>query len=177
MAKTSKNQILKDEQKVIKVLEENANESIGNIAEKCGFSRQKAWRIIKRLEKNNTIWGYHTSINNDKMNRNEFILLFKLKHLPINNEFEDLIVHGKIDDIAEENSIILEDNLWVHGTYDCIISFYAQNLRIAKKFQEKVMKVFNGNIKESDLLEQMVTIKKNGFTNPKIHETKNLLES
>lgn len=176
MAKSSKNQILRDEQKIIEALEENANESIGGIANKCGFSRQKAWRIIKRLEKNNTIWGYHASVNNAKMNRNGYVLLFKLKHLPINNDLEKTIVTGKLDDIAKENDVTLEDNLWVHGTYDCIISFYAEDIRKAKKFQESVIKIYDGNITESDLLEQMVTIKKDGFTNPKIHKAKNLLE-
>ena len=58
MAKTSKKQIEEDERKIISELQKNAKESIDIIAKKCGFSRQKVWRIIKRLEKNKTIWGY-----------------------------------------------------------------------------------------------------------------------
>jgi len=43
---------------VIEQLQRNSNESIDKIAKTCGFSRQKVWRIIKRLENNKTIWGY-----------------------------------------------------------------------------------------------------------------------
>ncbi len=56
MAKSSKKQIYEDELKVIVELQKNSNENIGAIAKKCGFSRQKAWRIIKELEENKTIW-------------------------------------------------------------------------------------------------------------------------
>jgi len=56
MAKSSKKQIYEDELKVIAELQKNAKESINIIAKKCGFSRQKAWRIIKKLEEDKTIW-------------------------------------------------------------------------------------------------------------------------
>ena len=83
MAKNSKEQIEEDEIKVINKLQENSNENIGEIAKKCGFSRQKAWRIIKKLEEEKTIWGYRAIINNEKTNMNGFVLLIKGKRLPI----------------------------------------------------------------------------------------------
>ena len=55
MPKNSSEQIDVDEKKVIRELQRNSKESIDKIAKKCGFSRQKVWRIIKRLEKNKTI--------------------------------------------------------------------------------------------------------------------------
>jgi DNA-binding Lrp family transcriptional regulator len=177
MAKSSKKKIHEDEQKVITALEENANESIGGLAKKCGFSRQKAWRIIKRLEKNNTIWGYHARVNDQKMNRNGYVLLLKLKHLPINNDLENVIIDGKIDKYAKDKNITIEDNLWLHGVFDTLITFYAENLKLAKEFQEIVHKSYDGNLIDTHLLEQIVIIKKDGFTNPRISETKSLLNS
>ena len=56
MPKSSKEQIDLDEKKVVSELQRNSKESIDVIAKRCGFSRQKVWRIIKRLEKNKTIW-------------------------------------------------------------------------------------------------------------------------
>ena len=56
MPKSSKKQIDADEKKVKRELKKNSKESIDKIAKKCEFSRQKVWRIIKRLEKNKTIW-------------------------------------------------------------------------------------------------------------------------
>lgn len=178
MAKSSKREILKDEQKVLLVLEENSNESIGEIAEKCGFSRQKAWRIIKRLEDTQSIWGgYHACVDNEKMDRAWYILLFRLKHLPIDNDIEKGIIEGRIDDIAKKLDIRIEDNLWLHGTYDWMISFYARNIRKAKQFHELLSDFYQDNIIESELLENMIIIRKNGFMNPRIKKSKSLLYS
>ncbi len=176
MAKSSRKKIHQDEQKVLLALEENANESIGGIAKKCGFSRQKAWRIIKRLEKNKTIWGYHARVNDEKMNRTGYVLIYKLKHLPIDNQLEKNLLNGKFDSLAKKNNIIIKDNLWLHGGYDGMISFYAENIRKAKQFHELILDTCDGNIVDAQLLEQMIVIKKDGFTNPKIPETKNILE-
>jgi len=67
MPKSSKKQIDDDEKVVVQKLQKNSKESIDKIAKKCGFSRQKVWRIIKRLEKNKTIWGYHAIVDNKKI--------------------------------------------------------------------------------------------------------------
>lgn len=55
MSKGSKKQIGVDERMVIAELQRNAKVSI----DKCGFSRQRIWGIIERLEENETIWGYN----------------------------------------------------------------------------------------------------------------------
>ena len=66
MAKNSIRQIEEDEKQILLELSKNANKSINEIAKTCGFSRQKVWRIIKNLEKNNTIWGYVAVIDEEK---------------------------------------------------------------------------------------------------------------
>jgi len=177
MAKSSQKKIHEDEQKVITALEENANESIGSIAKKCRFSRQKAWRIIKRLEKNKTIWGYHARVTDDKMDRTGYLLLFKLNNLQLNKEIEDLIINEKLKTVAKENKITVEDNIWLHGTYDCMISFYAKNILKAKQFQQAFLGACNGVIGDNQLLEHIVIIQKDGFQNPHLKETKKLLQN
>jgi len=177
MAKNSKKQIEEDEIKVIAELQKNSNENIGTIAKKCGFSRQKAWRIIKRLEEEKTIWGYHAIVNNEKVNMHGYVLLVKGKRLPINNSFEKDIAERKIDKIAAEMGVSVENSYWLHGNYDGMISFSAKDLRQAKKFQEVYLNTFNGNIAELNLLEKMVIVKEGGFVNPKIKKTKSLLEA
>ena len=66
MAKSSKKQIYEDELKVIVELQKNAKENIDIISKKCGYSRQKVWRIIKRLEEDKTIWGYTAVVKEEK---------------------------------------------------------------------------------------------------------------
>ena len=177
MAKNSRKQIEEDEIKVIAELQKNSNENIGTIAKKCGFSRQKAWRIIKRLEDEKTIWGYHAIVNNEKVNIHDYILLVKANRLPINNSFEKDIAERKIDKLAAEMGVTIEGSYWLHGNYDGMISFSAKDLREAKKFQELYLSTFNGNIAELNLLEKMVIVKEGGFINPNIKKTKSLLNS
>ena len=74
-------------------------------------------------------------------------------------------------------SIIIIDNLWLHGTFDGMINFYAEDLRKAKQFHELLLTTYDGNVSDSELLEEMVVIKKDGFMNPKVIETKNLMDS
>ena len=77
MPKSSRKQIDNDEKKILRELQKNSKESIDKIAKKCSFSRQKVWRIIKRLENNKTIWGYHAVVDNEKINMKSYILLIK----------------------------------------------------------------------------------------------------
>ena len=176
MPKSSINQIKLDEKRVIKVLQNNSKESIDNIAKKSGFSRQKVWRIIKRLEKNKTIWGYHAVIEEEKIDMKSFILLIKGKRLPIGNPSEEYIIERTIDKIGEKIGIIVEDSIWLHGEYDWVMSFLAKDLKTAKKFNELFSKQYLGNISELKLMEKIITVKKDGFINPKISKGKKLLD-
>ena len=47
MPRTGREQITDDEKKIIHELQKNSKENIDKIAKKCGFSRQKVWRVIK----------------------------------------------------------------------------------------------------------------------------------
>ena len=57
MPKSSQKRLIEDEEKILEILQTHAKASIDDIAKKCGFSRQKVWRIIKKLEEEKTIWG------------------------------------------------------------------------------------------------------------------------
>ncbi|HMA82844.1 MAG TPA: Lrp/AsnC family transcriptional regulator [Candidatus Thermoplasmatota archaeon] len=177
MAKSSREKIHRDEQRVIKALEENANASIGGIAKRCGFSRQKAWRIIKRLENSKIIWGYHARVNDEKMNRKGYLLLLKLKHLPVDNELEEDLVKGNLEKLAKKYKVTIEDVIWLHGIYDSMIVFYAENLRKAKQYHETLNTNLDGNVIDSQLLEQMIVIKKDGFMNPEIKQNKKIISN
>ena len=86
MAKNSRVQIEKDKRKIIKELSRNANKSINEIANNCGFSRQKVWRIIKNLEKNNVIWGYSAVVDEEKQEQKGYLVLIKRSDAPVKKE-------------------------------------------------------------------------------------------
>ena len=55
----------------------DSSQSVDAIGKKCGFSRQKVWRIIKRLEEDCTIWGYHVVGDDEKLGLKGFVALIK----------------------------------------------------------------------------------------------------
>ncbi|MGF3554663.1 MAG: Lrp/AsnC family transcriptional regulator [Thermoplasmatota archaeon] len=175
MPKRSKKQIDEDEKKVIEILQKDSSYSIDNIAKICGFSRQKIWRIKKRLEANKTIWGYHAVVDNEKLDVNHYMVLVKLINLPIDNAVEKIIVERTIEKLGAKIGVYVKDSIWFNGNYDYMVSFLAENLKKAKHFQEIFMRTFSGNISEIQLLENIFTIEKDGFINPKIVENKKLL--
>ena len=175
MAKSSKKQIEVDEIKVLTELQKNCKDSLDKIAKRCGFSRQKTWRILKHLEKNNTIWGYSAILDVERLGLKRFYLLLKGKKLPIDNKIEENIVERSIDKIAGKMGITVEDSVWLHGKYDGMLVFSVDSVKTAKKFSEAFNNLYKGEINDLQLIEEVVTIKKNGFLNPKVRETKKLL--
>ena len=176
MPKSSRKQIDNDEKKILRELQKNSKESIDKVAKKCGFSRQKVWRIIKRLEKNKTIWGYCAIIDDDRCDMKNYIMLIKGQRLPIGNPAEKDIVERTMDKQGQDIGVIVEDSVWLHGDYDWVMSFKAENLKNAKKFYETLKKLYGDNISDIKLMETIVTVKKGGFNNPRVISSKKLLD-
>lgn len=176
MAKNSKKQIRKDEKKIINELLVNSNKSINEIANNCGFSRQKVWRIIKNLEKDQTIWGYTSVINEEKLEKNSYIILIKRTSKPVAKNLVKSIVDRDMEKKANELGILIRDSVYTNGYFDWIINLEAENKKDANKFSENLKKLYEGFIKEIYLLDQMFTIKKSGITNPNHKEIEKFFE-
>jgi len=170
MAKNSVKQIEEDEKKILAELSKNANKSINEIAKYCGFSRQKVWRIIKNLEKNNTIWGYVAVINEEKQNKHGFIVLLKRSQVPIEKEALEKIVSRELINKVQKSGIEVINSIYTNGAYDWVICFSAENVKEAKSFVELLTKLFSGFISEILLLEEMFSASKNGISNPEIEK-------
>jgi DNA-binding Lrp family transcriptional regulator len=166
MPKTSKKQIDEDDKKFLSILQNNSGDSIENIAEKCGFSKQKACRIEKRLKKNNIIWGYPPIINYSDMSLIHYIGLFKRSPVPFDKETIKEVTKGALEDRFQVDNIKIESVLFVHGEFDLIISFTAPNVVIMKKFCDKLMSVFSKYIDSYSIHETIVPVRKQGIKNP-----------
>jgi DNA-binding Lrp family transcriptional regulator len=92
MAKNSVRQIEQDEKKILDELTKNANKSINDIAQSCGFSRQKVWRVIRNMEKNHTIWGYVAVLDEEKLDKKSYIMIMKRTNKPVSQELLDHII-------------------------------------------------------------------------------------
>jgi len=168
MAKNSVKQIEEDEKKILEELTKNANKSINEIAKTCGFSRQKVWRIIKNLEKNNTIWGYTAVIDEEKQDKEGYIVLIKRTNEPLSKNIIDKIVNRELVKKSKKVGIEIISSIYTNGVFDWVICFTAYNIKDAKGFVEEINISFKGYISELHLLEKMFSAEKCGISNPNI---------
>ncbi len=171
MPKSSKEQIINDENKVINELKKNAKASIDNIGKNCNFSRQKVWRIIKRLEENNTIWGYSSVTNDEKMNLKRYFILFKRTSKPISKEKIEIITKRTFKDAALKLGVNVESSYFIHGAYDWLVCITANTIKEVKVFLNLFNKFFSeGYISDNLVLEVIFPVEINGISNPNVKE-------
>jgi Lrp/AsnC family transcriptional regulator len=174
MPKKSKAEIFEDEKKVMRALQEDARQSIDIIAKNCGFSRQKVWRIMKRLEEQKIIWGYHAVVEDDTFNHNRYYVLVKRTPQYVTDKTLNIITTRELKEKMEDMDIFLEDSHFIHGTYDWLLSMTAKDIRQVKKFTETFNKLFKDYVQKIDILEVIFPIAKNGVQNPNVEEFKNI---
>jgi DNA-binding Lrp family transcriptional regulator len=166
MPKISKETRVKDERKVLEILQSNAKGSIDDIAKKCRFSRQKVWQIIKKLENEKAIWGYAAIADDDSIGMKHYIMLFKRTTQPACKEMIDEIALKKLDDIFQDLNLRIENIDYVHGCYDGVLSFWTDSLINAKKFIDRFSIHMQGLIENTELLETIFPIRKQTIKNP-----------
>jgi len=176
MPKNSVEGIKQDEIKILEELRKNANKSINDIAEKCGFSRQKVWRVINNLEKNHTIWGYTAIVDEEKLGKKSYILLIKRSNKPMAKEILDKMARKDFIKRVEKLGIESVSHMFINGNYDWIISFNASDIRVAKGYVEELNRTYEGHIGEILLQEIMFSAQKSGMVNPNIEKLKDFFK-
>ncbi len=171
MAKSSKKQIDQDEKRVIEQLQRNSNESIDKIAKTCGFSRQKVWRIIKRLENNKTIWGYTAIPDKDKQGVRHYILLIKRSNQPV-AEILDSVLDSFKKYSGKNLGVFVQTASVLQGEYDLMLCFTAKDITIATRFTELIKKKYAAYIGEMTMFEDIFSIRISGMMNPKVDDLK-----
>jgi DNA-binding Lrp family transcriptional regulator len=176
MAKSSKKQIDQDEKRVIEQLQRNSNESIDKIAKTCGFSRQKVWRIIKRLENNKTIWGYTAIPDKEKQGVRHYIMLIKRSNEPA-GEIIGEIIDGFKKYAGKNLGIFVQTACMLQGEYDALLCFTAKDISVAKRFTEFINKKYSSYIKDIMMLEDIFSVKISGMINPKVDDLKEFFKT
>ncbi len=169
MPKSSKKQIDEDEKKFLQVLQLNSGESIESIAKKCDFSRQKVWRIKKRLENNNTIWGYNAVIDEEKIEKKRYLMLVKRSTQPTGDAINK-ITKLSAGQKGEKIGIEVISVGYMHGEYDVAIVFMADSIKNAKRFTEIMINELPNLIGKMEILEYIFLLRNGGITNPEIEK-------
>jgi len=166
MAKSSREIIEQDERKLLFELVKNAKENLDTIAKNCGFSRQKAWRLIKQLEAQNLIWGYTAIFDEQKIGQTHFTLLLKRTSEPLQERTAERIVSRRAEDILENLGGSIESSALIHGDYDWMVSFTAKDILQAKKYSDTLIALHPNEIQKMTLLQTLLFVKKQYILNP-----------
>ena len=175
MLKSGKEQMDKDEKKLLRILQQNSNHNIEQLANDSGFSTQKLLRIKKRLEKNNIIWGYSTITDYNHIGLKHYTLLVKRSKNPLSKELIDDVTKGFLENRFPEGKITIENVYYVHGEYDWIISFTSPDTLTMKKFCDKMIKLFSEFISSYSVQQTIIPIRKQGIKNPTAIKQKDFL--
>jgi len=175
MVKSSQEQIEIDEKKIIRELEKDSNQSIDQIAKKCGFSRQKVWRVIKRLENDNVIWGYHAISDDAKLGLSRYYLLLKRKSIGFSNDMIQKIIKREVKTKVEQLGVIIENLSYTHGSFDIVIELRAANIKHVLQVDEMIKRETKEYFLSSEILEVLFPIEIGEITNPNMHDIQLLL--
>ena len=171
MPKSSKEQIDADEKKIVRELQKNSKESIDKIAKKCGFSRQKVWRIIKQLEKNKTIWGYSAVVDNNKIGQKKYFIMVKRTSKTVSQEKINTVMKRKLKKEGMKIGVVVESSYFTHGVYDWLACITAENIKQVKKFCESFnMLSKEGFVSNIQILEVIFPVEVNNINNPNMEE-------
>ena len=99
----------------------------------------------------------------------QYIMLIKRSNKPIGdviNKIIDLPMQCK----EEEIDIDVICSSYLHGHYDWMLIFTANDIKNAKKFTELLTKQYQHAISEVHLLEDIFSVKKCGVVNPEIEK-------
>jgi DNA-binding Lrp family transcriptional regulator len=166
MVKSSRVQQLEDEMKVIAELQKNSNESIDATTKHYGFSRQKVWRIIKQWEERQSIWGYTAIVDAEAQGFQKFILSVKRSHKTLDKKIMNKEAYDKLEKIILNLGVIIESSYFVHGEYDWILIFMAQNIQYAKKFADILFNAYPGLVDKVDLSQILFIQRDHRIANP-----------
>ncbi len=173
MEKKSKKRHDEDVIKVLAELQRNCKQDLDNIAKHGGFSRQKAWRIIKQLETDGYIWGYTAIINEAKRNLAQFTILIKRTSKPLETPIVEKIDSLTLEEFVSDMDVTIESSYFVHGNYDWIIIVVAHDIKNVRKFCEALYKAFPGAIEKIEVLQTLYAVRNHYIFNPdrkKLHD-------
>ncbi len=166
MIKHTKEHIHQDELKLLSELQKNSNEKLELIAKRCGFSRQKAWRLIKEFEKNKLIWGYTAIVDEEKLGMKHFTFIAKRTSNKINENIIDMIISRTLEESATTLGVTIENSYYVHGENDWVMTATAKDIIQAKRFSDLLITQYPDFFQKITIMQTILFIKRQHVLNP-----------
>ncbi len=166
MAKSSTGQIKEDEQRILAAVQKFSKENIDTIAHECGFSRQKVWRYIKRLEDDHLIWGYSAVVDDQRLGHQKFMLLLKRSLAELAKKSADDLAVNRLEHAYAQVGVNIQSSYHLHGEYDWCIIFTAPDIIHAKNFCNYILKRYPGIIANLSLTQILFAEREHYVLNP-----------
>lgn len=163
------------EMKILDELQNNSQVSIETMAQRYGLSKQEVLRMIKKLEERRVIWGYTAIVDKEKMNQKQFMVFIKRTNKPLDENIIDKIDSMLLEDLALPLGVNIESSYFVHGNYEWIICFIAQDIYQAKKFCDTLNREFPGIILEFCLQQVLYRVRDHNIFNPDRKKLRDLM--
>jgi hypothetical protein len=98
-------------------------------------------------------------------------MLLKRTNEPMGEDI-DKIIKASIAEIGKKVEVNVKVSSYLHGIYDWMFCFVAEDIRQAKKFSEVLAREFSKHIAEIHILEEIFPIKKCESINPNLDKLK-----
>jgi len=162
-----KDQKEKRKQELLHHLLEDPTQGTNKIAQKTGMNRRTIFQLQKDMEKDQTIWGYTTVVDEKKLKRVVYLLQFKTK--PFTKEFADLIFKRLTTHEPEKHGVRILDVGYAIGSYDVLIIYSAPDHETARQYFEILRAVYRDHFLNEPIISQMNSyFVKNGKINPNL---------
>jgi uncharacterized protein with GYD domain len=145
-----------------------------SLQKNAGSHGKKYGGLKKKLESNKTIWGYHAVVDHEKLHQKSYIMLIKKTNKPL-GDLINTILRRDIEKNAAEMGIQIQASKYLHGAFDWVLVFTAEDIRHAKKFGEQFNRLYQSYIGETFLLEEIFPVKSCGIENPQIKKLKDFV--
>ena len=168
MAK-SKYELSNNDKKILDVLIENARQSLIDISEKTGLSRQTVQKTINKLEKESVIWGYKTVVNFKSTGKKIFIILLKTSAKLSKDRLQEIFpITSK--EMQKNVGISLIHTGLTHGDFDWFLIFAADDIVLANKIMRRWESQYSDIITDIKIVEELLPIRLCGALNPNYKE-------
>jgi len=174
---TSKKQIKNDEERVAHLLLRDPSMDAVTIAKKCGLSKQKVWRIIRKMEERGVIFSHPASLNLKNFGKRSFLILFERSTKVVDDELIKQMTQPELLDELEKEDIAawVEDSYYLSGGYDWAIIITVDEHKDLIRFIEHWRKYYGEYFSRVIHSEIMWVATRNSIRNPNTTEISEIL--
>lgn len=173
----TRDQIRIDEDRLATELLKDPSQNVPTLAKKCGLSKQKAWRIVRKLEESGAILSYPSNLNMKNIGKRSFLILFERSSKMVDDNLIEQLTMPDITVELEREGIqaVVEDSYILNGVYDWAIVITVSEHKDLIKFLEYWRKYYGEYYARVTQSEIMWVAKRNGAINTNFSEITSLM--